>query len=63
MLQIYFCQFVHLEMSDWLMVQVVPKDVLKCASTISGVQSVTMDGILMLQTLFAISVVIQDSVC
>ena len=38
------------------------KVVLKCASTISGAQSVTMGGILLTQMLFAISLGFQDSV-
>ena len=40
----------------------IVKDEWKCVSTISGAQSVAVDGIAQMQTLFADSLVIQNSV-
>ena len=49
-------------MSDWQVDQLIVKDKWKCVLTISGVQSVAVDGIAQMQTLFADSLVIQNSV-
>ena len=57
-------QFVQLEILGLLVEDLVHlvKVVLKCASTISGAQSVTMGGVTLTQMLFAISLGFQDSV-
>ena len=60
----FFVQFVQLEMLGLLVEDPVDlvKVMLKCASTISGAQSVAMGGIVLMQVLFVISLGFQDSV-
>ena len=55
-------QFVLLVISGWLVDLWTVRDVLRCATTTNGAQSVIMDGILLMLTLLVISLGFQDSV-